>query len=331
MNLSVITSHIWASLLVCHEQFMTACSLIRESDEPNPEAVAKLEEFVVQLPRATAPPRLQLNVASGDQFKKLVEKYIVKYLAKGVPSLFADIKSLYADKDKQQTIEGIVEALREEYASSSALPPTSSDAYSEPTTYLWTLYYLAQHYSYLSQPDKALSLLDMSLKHTPTLPELHMCKARTLKRAGDYLGAARCQNDARLLDGQDRFLNTKFGKYLLRAGMVDEANSIFGMFTKVCSIVSPCGDDNSIVFPFRKTPQALLLIWKTCNLFFSSSTKRMRIDETESSISPSRSTWLSKKSSTTSKTISLISMGITCENSQLTSTSSTFTSNLSSE
>ena len=60
-----------------------------------------------------------------------------------------------------------------------------------------------------------------------------MCKARVLKRSGDLLGAARCLNDARLLDGQDRFLNTKCGKYLLRAGMIEEANVIFAMFTKV--------------------------------------------------------------------------------------------------
>ncbi|KAH9477761.1 N-terminal acetyltransferase A complex auxiliary subunit NAA15 [Psilocybe cubensis] len=226
----------WRSLIEhnpdCYESFRGYFTYLGISlDESNPEAVTKLEEFVVQLPRASAPPRLQLNVASGDQFKKLVEKYIVKRLEKGIPSLFADLKALYVDKEKQQTIEGIVEALREEYAAASTLP-ASSDANLEPTTYLWTLYYLAQHYSYLSQPDKALSVLDISLQHTPTLPELHMCKARVLKRAGDYLGAARCQNDARLLDGQDRFLNTKFGKYLLRAGMVDEANSIFGLFTK---------------------------------------------------------------------------------------------------
>ncbi|KAF8970163.1 NMDA receptor-regulated protein 1-domain-containing protein [Flammula alnicola] len=196
-------------------------------DRPNADAVAKLQEFATQLPRATAPRRLQLNVATGDQFKDLVKAYITRGLTKGVPSLFADLKSLYADSEKKQAIESLVESLREEYAAAS-----SPDLDVEPTTYLWTLYFLAQHYSYLSQPTKALSLLDTALKHTPTLPELHMCKARVLKRTGDPLGAARCLNDARLLDGQDRFLNTKCGKYLLRAGMVDEANTIFGMFTK---------------------------------------------------------------------------------------------------
>lgn len=169
-----------------------------------------------------------LNVTTGDEFAQLTEAYIRRGLTKGIPSLFADLKSLYADSEKQQAIERIGESLLKEYTAD-----TPSDTDTEPTTYLWTLYFLAQHYSFLGQFAKALDLLETALTHTPTLPELYMCKARVLKRAGDVLGAAKCMNDARLLDGQDRFLNTKTGKYLLRAGMVDEANSMFGLFTKV--------------------------------------------------------------------------------------------------
>lgn len=198
-------------------------------DQVTAKALEKLGEFAVQLPKANAPVRLQLNIASGETFKKLVEPYITRGITKGIPSLFADLKSLYADKEKQAVVEAVVEAAREEYARDS---PTI-----EPTNYLWTLYFLAQHYSYISQPSKALSLLDTALTHTPTLPELHLCKARVLKRSGDLFGAARCLNDARLLDGQDRFLNTKCGKYLLRAGMIEEANVIFAMFTKVSKCI----------------------------------------------------------------------------------------------
>lgn len=60
-----------------------------------------------------------------------------------------------------------------------------------------------------------------------------MVKARVLKRLGDYYGAALCMDEARLLDLQDRFLNTKCAKYRFRAGLVDEANEILGLFTKV--------------------------------------------------------------------------------------------------
>ncbi len=60
-----------------------------------------------------------------------------------------------------------------------------------------------------------------------------MFKARVLKRAGDPFGAAKAMDLARTLDLQDRFLNTKCGKYRLRAGLFEEAVEVFGLFTKV--------------------------------------------------------------------------------------------------
>ncbi|PFH47386.1 hypothetical protein AMATHDRAFT_152156 [Amanita thiersii Skay4041] len=201
---------------------------------PSPETLQVLLDFSTQLPKARAPQRLSLTVASGDEFKKLVKSYLFSSLEKGIPSLFADVKALYKDDFKCQTIESIVEDSIKDWNSA----PSDSD---EPTTYLWTLYFLAQHHSYLGRHERALSVLDTALIHTPTLPELHIFKARVLKRCGDYLGAARCSNDARLLDGQDRFLNTKCGKYLLRAGMVEEANSTLGLFTKK-DAASPAAD-----------------------------------------------------------------------------------------
>lgn len=146
---------------------------------------------------------------------------------RNIPSLFADIKALYKDPKKQEFIASVVEARYQQLKDTQA-----SDE--PPTTYLWTLYFLAHHYSYISQHTRSLELLDEALAHTPTLPELLMLKARVLKRLGDPFGAARCMDEARVLDLQDRFLNTKCGKYRLRAGMSDEAQDILGLFTKVC-------------------------------------------------------------------------------------------------
>ena len=39
--------------------------------------------------------------------------------------------------------------------------------------------------------------------------------------------------EARLLDGQDRFLNSKAGKYWLRAGDIKQADELLTIFTKV--------------------------------------------------------------------------------------------------
>ena len=63
-----------------------------------------------------------------------------------------------------------------------------------------------------------------------------MAKARALKRAGNPIEACISMTAAWRLDLQDRFLNTKNAKYLLRAGYIDDASKILGLFTKVaCS------------------------------------------------------------------------------------------------
>ena len=56
---------------------------------------------------------------------------------------------------------------------------------------------------------------------------------QVLKRAGDPFGAAHAMEEARALDGQDRFLNWKAAKYFMRAGDVERAVQLLGMFTKV--------------------------------------------------------------------------------------------------
>ncbi|KAJ7234648.1 NMDA receptor-regulated protein 1-domain-containing protein [Mycena haematopus] len=210
--------HAWRVLVEhnaeCYDYYrgyLSNLGLTLDATDPTaPQALTVLQEFATQLPRATAPRRLALTIASGDQFRKLVTPYILSGLQKGVPSLFSDIKGLYQDQAKQQVIEEVALAARDQ----SSFAEPSSSASADPTSYLWTLYFLAQHHSYLGRHQQALEVLDTALDHTPTLPELHMFK------------------DARLLDGQDRFLNTKSAKYRLRAGMVEEANALLGLFTK---------------------------------------------------------------------------------------------------
>lgn len=166
-------------------------------------------------------------------------------LKKGIPSLFADLKPLYQNTQKRAILEELVDghrcALEEgclpDESRNDAVEGPDSDV---PTTYLWTLYFLAQHFSHIGQHSRALSLLSSAIAHTPTLPELHTFRGRILKRLGDLRGASVAVNDARLLDGQDRFLNTKSAKYKLRAGLIEEASDTFGLFTKVSGVPSLC-------------------------------------------------------------------------------------------
>ncbi|EIN08866.1 N-terminal acetyltransferase A auxiliary subunit [Punctularia strigosozonata HHB-11173 SS5] len=199
------------------------------TDADRARALDLLKDLSSQLPKATAPRRIALDVASGPEFVALARSYVISALTKGVPSLFTDLKSLYGDKEKRKAIEEIVEIFRQEQAQPPAGPSSSEQ---DPTVYLWTLYFLAQHHSFLGNHQLAVQLIDLAIEHTPTLPELYTARGRVLKRAGDPWGAARAVDDARLLDGQDRFLNTKCAKYRLRAGTIDEAMDIFGLFTK---------------------------------------------------------------------------------------------------
>lgn len=109
------------------------------------------------------------------------------------------------------------------------------DTIESSAAYLWTLYFLAQHHSTIAADSEALHLINTAIDHTPSLPELWMLKARILKRGGDPLGALAAMDEARTLDGQDRFLNSKHAKYLLRAEKVTEAEACVGLFTKVRS------------------------------------------------------------------------------------------------
>ncbi|TFK86666.1 N-terminal acetyltransferase A, auxiliary subunit [Polyporus arcularius HHB13444] len=199
------------------------------TDENRSKASQILHDFSEQFSKASAPRRLALDIALGDEFKGLLEPFLRTRLEKGVPSLFADLKSLYRSPEKRAIIELTATSILSTLAHPSTDPcPPGTD----PTTYIWTLYFLAQHHSFLGRHKQALELLDEAITHTPTLPELYMFKARVLKRAGDPFGAAKAMDLARTLDLQDRFLNTKCGKYRLRAGLFEEAVEVFGLFTK---------------------------------------------------------------------------------------------------
>jgi len=208
---------------------------LKEKKKSEEDSVQVLTSLSTTLPRASVPKRLALSLApvSDGTFTSLAKPYILSGLQKGIPSLFVDLKGLYTDIAKMQAIQDIVEA---------ELSSPSGEA--DPSTYIWTLYFLSQHYSFLSNQSTALKHITTAIAHTPTLPDLHVLHGKILKRSGDLYGAARAINLARLLDGQDRFLNTKTGKYLLRAGLVEEAGSkdkgVLGVFTKVRTFLYLC-------------------------------------------------------------------------------------------
>ena len=110
-----------------------------------------------------------------------------------------------------------------------------------PTALLWTLYFLAQHFDFKRETAQALEYINRAIEHTPTLVELHMTKGRILKHAGDLVAATAALNEARELDLQDRFINSKCSKYMLRADKMAEAEKTVVLFARA-DIADPLND-----------------------------------------------------------------------------------------
>lgn len=101
------------------------------------------------------------------------------------------------------------------------------------TNILWVYYFLAQHYDYIGQYDKALEYIRIAIEHTPTLIELITLKGKVYKHMGEFEKAVEQMNEAQRLDTADRCLNSKCAKYLLRANQVAQAQEMCSKFTRV--------------------------------------------------------------------------------------------------
>ncbi len=186
-------------------------------------------------------PRKQpLFFLSGNDFREAIDKYFKRAIHKGVPPLFKEIKCLYEDEAKLKIIEELMLGYVKNLTNSGLFDETNSsnDETSKcekepPTSLLWVFYYLAQHYDYLSETEKALEFINKAIDYTPTLVELYMIKGKIYKHAGNLHEAVRWLDEAQSLDTADRFINYKCSKYMLRANMIKEAEEIAGKFTRV--------------------------------------------------------------------------------------------------
>ncbi|CAK9804652.1 N-alpha-acetyltransferase 15, NatA auxiliary subunit [Anthophora plagiata] len=197
------------------------------------ETLAMLQRYEELFPRALAPRRLQLNYAVGDEFKKLVDRYLRRGLHKGVPPLFVNLRSLYIDQLKVDTIQSLVLEYKEALKAHGHFSDQEKYNPREPASaLLWTYYYLAQHYDHLGLTEKALNEIDAAIEHTPTLIELFVTKGRIYKHAGNVQEAYKWLDEAQGLDTADRYINSKCAKYMLRANLIKEAEETCGKFTR---------------------------------------------------------------------------------------------------
>ncbi|XP_023931654.1 N-alpha-acetyltransferase 15, NatA auxiliary subunit-like [Lingula anatina] len=209
------------------------------SNPASPEERLKLyQDVLTKLPRASAPKKLPLGFLTGEAFRKRADVFLRNGLHKGVPPLFTSLRPVYKDPEKVKIIEELVlgyeQSLQEtEYFS----PEDVGNAEQESASVLlWTHYFLAQHYDFLNQTEKALAYINKPIESTPTLVELYVLKGKIYKHAGDIHSAVENLDEAQALDTADRFVNSKCAKYMLRANMVKEGEEMCSKFTRVSEI-----------------------------------------------------------------------------------------------
>ncbi|CAM6079648.1 unnamed protein product [Sphagnum tenellum] len=200
----------------------------------SPEQVEKLvqiyDDLCQKYPRSAASKRIPLDFLEGSTFELAVRSYIRPFLTKGVPSLFSDLRPLYDHPDKADILEKIICEVELSLQATGSFPESS--VVEPPSTLMWTLFLLAQHFDRRRQYDKALEKIDAAIAHTPTAIDLYLVKGRILKHGGDAVAAAAFANEARTMDLADRFLNSESVKRMLQADQVELAEKTAVLFTK---------------------------------------------------------------------------------------------------
>ena len=199
--------------------------------------VAKLEAtydaLAVQYPKSDAVRRLPLDFLSGDAFAAAVRKYVVGPIRKGVPSLFRNLKSLYADRAKAAVMGEAFAEVVTSLESSGKFPGSDKSEADVAQCLCYARTLLAHHNDKVGDVEGALRTIDSAIASTePRVLECYLAKASFLKHAGDVVGAMNVANEVREMDKADRYLNSYCVKRMLRAGEYETAEKTVALFTR---------------------------------------------------------------------------------------------------
>ncbi|KAK3306431.1 NMDA receptor-regulated protein 1-domain-containing protein [Chaetomium strumarium] len=213
---------------------------IPADDETSLKAV--YDEYSAKNPRCDAARRLALDFLSGDRFRTAAKAYLTLMFDKGVPSTFANLKHLYSDAFKKDTLPVLAEEYLGEHSGGSTAEGQANGDSSKGEGA--ALYFLAQHYNYYMSRDlsRAMEFVDKAIELDPQNVDFHMTKARILKHQGEIAKAAEAMDHARSLDTRDRYINSKAAKYQLRNNENEKALATLGLFTRAETVGGPLAD-----------------------------------------------------------------------------------------
>ena len=184
-----------------------------------------------KFPRSDTVARLPLDFLSGDAFVAAARAYVEKPIRKGVPSLFRNLKALYADPAKASALGDIFQSIVDSLESSRKFPGASSEEAEPEECRAYALNLLAHHKEKTGDREGAIAAIDAAIAIEPII-ECRLARASFLKRAGDYAGAAAAADETRASDLADRFLNGVCAKRQLQAGDFAAAEKTAALFAR---------------------------------------------------------------------------------------------------
>jgi len=188
--------------------------------------------------------RIEMALTDGEEFKQIIKEYLGMQIKQGIPSIFINLKFIYhLQAQKIDIIDKIIsEFLSDiEKIKKIEIKKTSGEIIIIDIIpeFIWVYYFVAQHFYFLGNMEKALNFINMALDKTPTVVEFYMLKSKIFEHSGLLDKSADAYEKAKKLDLGDRYLNAKYAKKYVRLNNVEKANEIMKEFVR-----DPLHDDN---------------------------------------------------------------------------------------
>ena len=207
-------------------------------------------ELAPKYPQSWAVQRIPTTLLDGDELRKELDQRCRKGLRKGIPSLCSELRSFLwtetANGRYIRTEDPVDVRAHPRYAMFvdmvngyvSSLEATSKfsveddDEEQPPTSLFWAWYLRAGLHELAGEYVDGIAVVDKCIEQTPSEVDAYELRARLLKASGNIEEAVMCLDKGRELDRQDRYINNLTTKFMLQAGMEEDALNRISMFTK---------------------------------------------------------------------------------------------------
>ena len=227
------------------------CTTLNLSDT---QRISLIDLYKNKFTKSRAASKIMLTLYRDKDFREALNTFLIKHIRDGVPSVYNDVcalirqpdpntpnryvfvKDSYDFRNHPTTIllmELVEEYLKNLRAFGTFHPePAVGDEVEVPTALLWTLFLYCHLLEMCGRYSEALTVIEEAIHHTPTALDMLTKKGRILKKCGDLAAAWNVMEECRSLDLQDRYLNNKATKYMLRADNMERAMDTIAMFTR---------------------------------------------------------------------------------------------------